>query len=565
LGRRWPRHHSGAEWPSHVWDPGSSVGSPSPVHPGTVDRRGTTSRIPSGGPTAFQPDWGVGLVVQRTCPPAQNLRPLADQDLKPSYAGVPETRPLGSAPSSFADCSFPQGQESRSSPRAGGCTSNLPGVGELAMSVAARLISSRVVSMRCALSLPEKFLLLLFLLSLVLVNPWVRGDGVGYYAYVRSLLIDHNLRFEEEWLAGNPTFVGGRVDHNGQLRADQYTSTGYVNNHFSLGPSMLWAPFLLVTHLIVLSVNRLGAHIPADGFSRPYLVAMAVATASYGFAGLCLAFGLARKYFEERWAFLATLGIWGASSLPVYMYFNPSWSHAHSVFAMGLFLWYWERTRASRTFLQWILLGLISGLMLDVYFANGVFLVLPLIESLVHYGDAWKTEEFREAGSLFAANFCFLLAVILCFIPTLITRYIIFGGFFRFGSYQHVAWDWTAPYWHSILFSTEHGLLTWTPILALAIFGLVFAPRRAKALTSYLSAGAAAFFYLISCYPDWAGIAAFGNRFFISVTPIFIFGLALLLHRLGSLFPSSRFVFPTAASIIVLFTLWNAGFLFQWG
>src|SRR5205085_875129 len=122
------------------------------------------------------------------------------------------------------------------------------------------------------------------------------------------------------------------------------------------------------------------------------------------------------------------------------------------------FLWYWERTRASRTFLQWILLGLISGLMLDVYFANGVFLVLPLIESLVHYGDAWKTEEFREAGSLFAANFCFLLAVILCFIPTLITRYIIFGGFFRFGSYQHVAWDWTAPYWHSILFSTEHGL-----------------------------------------------------------------------------------------------------------
>ena len=96
------------------------------------------------------------------------------------------------------------------------------------MSVAARLISSRVVSMRCALSLPEKFLLLLFLLSLVLVNPWVRGDGVGYYAYARSLLIDHNLRFEEEWLAGNPTFVGGRVDHNGQLRADQYTSTGFT-------------------------------------------------------------------------------------------------------------------------------------------------------------------------------------------------------------------------------------------------------------------------------------------------------------------------------------------------
>jgi len=410
-----------------------------------------------------------------------------------------------------------------------------------------------------------RILFILFLCSLPMVNPIVHGDGVGYYAYARAPLIQHNLHFEQDWLHANLAFTQARTLPNGQLSAANYTEMGYLNNLFSVGPALLWAPFLLVAHGIVHLSNAYGAHIPADGFSFPYLLAMALGTAIYGFLGLLFSYSLARKYVEEHWAFLATLGIWGASSLPVYMYFNPSWSHAHSVFAVGLFLWYWERTRASRTFLQWILLGLISGLMLDVYFANGVFLVLPLIESLVHYGDAWKTEEFREAGSLFAANFCFLLAVILCFIPTLITRYIIFGGFFRFGSYQHVAWDWTAPYWHSILFSTEHGLLTWTPILALAIFGLVFAPRRAKALTSYLSAGAAAFFYLISCYPDWAGIAAFGNRFFISVTPIFIFGLALLLHRLGSLFPSSRFVFPTAASIIVLFTLWNAGFLFQWG
>jgi len=292
---------------------------------------------------------------------------------------------------------------------------------------------------------------------------------------------------------------------------------------------------------------------------------MALGTAVYGFLGLLLSYSLARKYVEGCWAFLATVGIWGASSLPVYMYFNPSWSHAHSVFAVALFLWYWERTRGSRTFVQWILLGLISGLMLDVYFANGVFLVLPLIESLVEYGDSLKKEEFREAAALFAANFCFLLTVILCFLPTLSTRYIIFGGFFRFGSYQHAAWNWTAPYWHSILFSTEHGLVTWTPILGLAILGLVFVPRRAKVLTSYLSAGAAAFFYLISCYPDWAGISAFGNRFFISVTPIFIFGLALLLQRLGTTLSSSRFVFPTAASLIGLFILWNAGFIFQWG
>jgi hypothetical protein len=247
------------------------------------------------------------------------------------------------------------------------------------------------------------------------------------------------------------------------------------------------------------------------------------------------------------------------------MYFNPSWSHAHSVFVVALFFWYWERTRGSRTFLQWILLGLISGLMLDVYFANGIFLILPLIESIVDYWDDWKAQEFREAASLFAANFAFLLTVILCFIPTLITRYIIFGSFFRFGTYSNLDWDWSAPHWHSILVSSEHGILTWTPILSLAIIGLCFVPRRARVLTYYLSAGAAAFFYLISCYPYWNGTASFGNRYLISLTPIFIFGLALLLQRLGSAFSSSRFLFPAAASLIALFTLWNAGFIFQWG
>jgi len=49
---------------------------------------------------------------------------------------------------------------------------------------------------------------------------------------------------------------------------------------------------------------------------------MALATALYGFFGLLLAFRLARQYVEERWALLATLAIWWASSLPVYMYFN---------------------------------------------------------------------------------------------------------------------------------------------------------------------------------------------------------------------------------------------------
>lgn len=411
----------------------------------------------------------------------------------------------------------------------------------------------------------KRMLLLVFLVSLLLVNPIVHGDGVGYYAYARAPLIQHNLRFEEDWRHANLNFSQTRTLPNGQLRPDEYTETGYVGNLFSIGPALLWFPFLLSAHVAVLIANALGAHISADGFSSPYLLAMAMGTAIYGFLGLLISYSLARKYVEERWAFLATLGVWGASSLPVYMYFNPAWSHAHSTFAVALFIWYWERTRGCRALAQWILLGLIAGLMIDVYFMNGVFLVLPLVESLIAYWSFLKARDHLASGPLLAGNICFLLVTILAFLPTLITRHIIFGGFLRFGSYTVLPWDWTAPNWRSVLFSSEHGLFSWTPILALAVAGLFLAPRAARSLALFLSLAATVFYYVISSYPYWHGMASFGNRFFISLTPVFIFGLALLFQCFARFFRSPNRAFIPTSILVFLLILWNLGFIFQWG
>jgi hypothetical protein len=411
----------------------------------------------------------------------------------------------------------------------------------------------------------RRILLLVFLGSLALTNPIVHGDGVGYYAYARAPLIQHNLRFEEDWRHANLYFSQTRTLSNGQLRPNEYTETGYVSNLFSIGPALLWTPFLLAAHVTVLLADAFGAHIPADGFSSPYLLAMALGTAFYGFLGLLLSYSLAKKYVEERWAFLATLGIWGASSLPVYMYFNPAWSHAHSVFAVALFIWYWERTNGHRSLFQWIFLGLIAGLMVDVYFMNGVFLLIPLVESLLAYWNFLKAKDYMASRSLLAGNVCFLLAVILAFLPTLITRSIIFGGFFRFGSYTVLPWDWTAPNWKSVLFSSEHGLFSWTPLLAFAIAGLFLAPRAARSVALFLALAAVGFYYTISSYPYWHGMASFGNRFFISLTPVFIFGLASVLQRFADLFRSANRAFAATSILLLLFILWNLGFIFQWG
>ena len=83
----------------------------------------------------------------------------------------------------------------------------------------------------------EKILLTIFVLTLPLVNPWVRGDGVGYYAFARSLLVQRNLDFTKDWEEANSSFRLLRTDEQGNVLPDQYTPTGSTCVQFACGPN----------------------------------------------------------------------------------------------------------------------------------------------------------------------------------------------------------------------------------------------------------------------------------------------------------------------------------------
>jgi Dolichyl-phosphate-mannose-protein mannosyltransferase len=413
----------------------------------------------------------------------------------------------------------------------------------------------------------DRWLLLLFVLSLPLLNPWVRGDGVGYYALARAPLIEHDLDFQHDYQEANDSFRGARLDENGQPKPIFRTRTGHLENHFSVGPAILWAPFLLLTHAGVLLARALGSSVPADGFSEPYRIAMAFGTALYGFLGLLLAVRLARNYVKERWAFLAAISMWWASSLPVYMYFNPSWSHTHSAFTVALFLWYWHETREQRSVRQWCVLALIAGLMLNVYYANAMILAALVVEAVPQYAAAFRhrTHDALSVGQLLARHLLFAGIVAVCLLPTFITRTIIYGHPFESGYIPLKDWLWRSPVFLAVLFSSNHGLIAWTPVVLFAVIGLFLFWRREPRVGTPILAATLAFYVFISCYPDWAGISSFGNRFFISLTAIFVLGLSVLLDRVARLFRSPRVALGVASAFLGCLILWNAAFMFQWG
>jgi hypothetical protein len=426
---------------------------------------------------------------------------------------------------------------------------------------------SRVgVSLSKLVSTP-KILIILFLCSLPLVNPWVRGDGVGYYAYLRSVLIDRDLHFEDDYLAANRSFVMAKTGGQDHILPTLYTKTGYVENHFAVGPAILWAPAVVVVHGIVLLADKWGGHVAADGYSRPYLLTMAVTTACYGFLSLFLAYRIAIKYFDDQCAFLATVGIWMASSLPIYMYFNPSWSHAISAFTVSLYLWFWERTKLQRTVGQWAVLGFVAGLMGNVYYPNAIFLIFPALE----IGFLLRQEKRAQGTTAVTikklAVRCgtFSVVFLASLLPTFITRKIIYGNPFETGYPPVWTWNWTSPVLLKVLFSSDHGMFSWTPILIFALIGLFLLVQRDALLGLGSIITFVAFYYFIASYPDWDGISSFGNRFFVSLTPIFVLGIAALIASLAEWLGKTTRALALAGPAVALLIIWNMGFIFQWG
>jgi hypothetical protein len=289
---------------------------------------------------------------------------------------------------------------------------------------------------------------------------------------------------------------------------------------------------------------------------------MALGTAVYGFLALVISFALARRYVAERWAFLATLGIWFGSALPVYMYFNPSWSHAHSAFMVALFVWYWTITRPARTRSQWAILGAIGGLMLDVYYVSGVLLLLPLLESLAGYWKVFAGSEGETFGRFFLKNTIFAATVLIVFLPTLITKKIIYGSYLNFGYTE--SWFWNSPAFWKVCFSSDHGLFSWTPILILSLVGLFALQRYDRSLALYFPIVFAAYLYALGCYQDWNGISSFGNRFCVSVTVLYVLGLAACFDSLASAWQERRAAILAWSGTAALI-LWNLGLIFQWG
>ncbi|HKW01161.1 MAG TPA: hypothetical protein VJN96_15155 [Vicinamibacterales bacterium] len=401
-------------------------------------------------------------------------------------------------------------------------------------------------------------LVCVFVLSLPLVTTRIyASDEVESFAWVRSWVFDRDVNFENEY----QHFYDSKQVQTASFHEtflERENEAGRRLNFMPIGTAILWLPFYGAGHLAALATGA-----PADGFSAPYISAVAYGSAIYGFLAIVLSLGIARRLVGHGLA--SSLAIWIGTPLLFYMYVAPPMSHACSAFAVSLFLWTWLHVRERWSIGGVVLLGLTGALMAMVREQDVFFLAVPAIDFV---RLAARRRDFsRDALVAAAGAASFLLA----YSPQL-AAYNALNGHPGPTSYVTRKMTWTAPHSLQVLFSPEHGLFAWTPLALLGIAGLVLlalgrvpvAPRESRWLAGLLLVAFALQVYVNGSVESWTVAGSFGQRRFVAITPLLVAGLAALAATWSGLV-RRRWLHAVAAIVVAAGIWWNLGLMIQFG
>lgn len=371
------------------------------------------------------------------------------------------------------------------------------------------------------------------------------SDEVQYFSYLRSLYFDQDVSFENEYRY----FYDRNIAQSGGFHEtflERETAAGRRVNYGTIGAAILWSPFYAVAD----GWTRVSSSHEANGFTAPYVRAVAYGSAFYGFLAVLLSIRAARLIGAKSGAFIAGLAVWLGTPLLFYMYVAPPFSHACSAFAVALFVNVWLHVRRSWTMRGAFALGLCAALIAMVR-EQDVFLALgPAVDF------AWSAR--REIQRFLVPATAGVAGTLLGFLPQLLA-YNALNGYP--GPAEHVQRKmyWYAPHGLQVLASPNHGLFFWTPLAILGLAGLFFVRERVVAASLLIMVLSQV--YVAGSVESWTVAGAFGQRRFVNLTVILVIGLTAL-WTAAAANRKTRFA-PALAGAIALCAWWNVALMAQ--
>jgi predicted esterase len=325
----------------------------------------------------------------------------------------------------------------------------------------------------------------------------IQWNGLGYYAWLRSLLIDHDWDFDNEFDEHNP--------HHYYVPPPSYrTPLDRRANQWSVGPACLWAITVVPGHFVLKAGEGSLGSWAADGYSLPYQLLVGGTSLLLVFMGLGFLYGISRTQARPARAALATMLLTLGTSIVYYNAFEISLPHGLGTAVLAGSIWYWLTTYGSLRQHRWFFVGVWLGAAILMRWQLATFLMLPAGEALM----AWRHGEcsgreysWRRSAMLGTLTAC---GAVVAFLPQLLAWRLVYGSWFV-NPIQGVRYHWLTPSLWTILCSQDRSLFYWTPLTLLACIGALGYLRRTKLSAETLANPAST----ISKEPLWLLCGAF--------------------------------------------------------
>lgn len=385
----------------------------------------------------------------------------------------------------------------------------------------------RIFTPRRLSALPLLLFLVLCIWAILFMGLWkvnegknrgvIKYDVISYYSYLPATFIhgDATLGFieDERYLEENKFWY--EVLENG-------------NNLVvtSMGLSYLYAPFFFVAHWLAPALGQ-----TPDGFSNIYQLMLIISGLFYAFLGLILLRSLLLSYFDPLVTTLVLVAIALGTNLFYYSTREAAMPHSYNFFLITLFVTLVLRWYKKPIWQNSLLLGLLFGLIALVRPSN----ILLLLFLLLYGVTSWLT--LKERLLFYLQRWYLVLIMLLGFFIPWIPQFLYWKavtGHFLFFTYAEkgATFYFGHPHILESLFSFRKGWLVYTPVMAIALVGMLCMRRWARSWFLALLIYVLAMIYVQSSWWCWWFGGGFGLRPYISMYPLLAIPLAYLLSEL---------------------------------
>jgi MFS family permease len=343
----------------------------------------------------------------------------------------------------------------------------------------------------------------------------IMSDGKGYYAYLPAIFIYDDLNF-----GFHDTIEKKYYDEHSKYDYRSKAHGKLLDKYFS-GVALLQSPFFLAGHACA---KISGA--PADGYSKPYAIAVNLAAIFWLTIGLLCLRKLLLQFGASRvTATFVLFCIFFGTNLFYYTIGEPTMSHVYSFALTSIFFLYSKKWLDTSRRKYLLLTALSLGFIVAVRPVNGLVLLwLP-------FAAGSFRALFVSFGSTLRKPQAILAAAILAAIPVavqLVLYYIATGHFFV-DAYGKEGFHFSQPEMLNFLFSYKKGLFVYVPLTFVALAGFIPLWQKDRFRAISLFSCLVLIIYILSCWWQWYYGGSFGPRVMVEYYPLFALLLVFLL------------------------------------